>query len=51
MGARFTYTVETLHFDNDKGEQENVIFLINYGKYSIFMKLLMYRFIIWIRNN
>merc|ERR1712100_828657 len=24
MGARFTYTVETLHFDNDKGEQENV---------------------------
>lgn len=24
MGARFTYTVDTYHFDNDRGEQENV---------------------------
>merc|ERR1712232_157983 len=23
MGARFTYTVDTYHFDNDRGEQEN----------------------------
>jgi len=24
MGARFTYTVDTLHYDNDRGEQDNV---------------------------